>query len=292
MRVLMYSRTPLAAAPWSIWRALRKYTDIKVDLVNERDRYRDGRIFPHHLMLHDLNGNASRLFRQADIIHFHNYLPGTFPGRTRGQKILAQFHSLPRLGNWEALWSAADIHYTIDQPGQIAEYKIPGLPNIIDPDELRPIRREPKIRIGFAPTSRTHIGRPDSKAYHEVVKILDRIKGARDVDVDLIEGVPYFDNLRRKQRCHILIDDIVTGNWHRTSLEGFCIGAAVLARVNKIPFCFTTPRTLEDRLISLIDDQVTLEDFQRRGREWILKKWHPIEKIQEYIRAYEAAGEL
>lgn len=290
MKVAIYSRTPLAAAPWELYKALRKYTLLDVTLVNEFTKYADGRTFPHHLLMSSNNGDAKAALRNADVWHVHNYLTRELRRIRRNQPVVAQFHSLPRLGNWRELMDWANVCYTIAQPLQIQEYKLPGLPNIIDPDELRPRRREKKITIAFAPTNRAPMGRPDSKGYHQVKATLNRIATERDVEILWIEGRPYQENLEMKARAHILIDDVVTGNWHRTSLEGACLGCAVLNRNLKVPWVHANLETLREKLLWLIDSTRTLHDHQERSRLWALQNWHPIEQLPKYIRAYEGAA--
>lgn len=287
MKVAIYSRTALAAAPWELFKALRKYTSIEVQLINKRTRYRDGRSFPHNLILGNNNGTALAALRDSEIWHIHNYLDYELVRLRRRQPVLAQFHSLPRLGNWAELMNFSTVNYTIRQPLHEAEYRLPGLPNIIDPDEYYPISRPGKIRIAFAPSSRTPIGHLDSKGYIEVNRILDRVAEIRDVEVELIEGRPYLANLAIKQKCHILIDDVVTGNWHRTSLEGCCYGMAVLNAIKKKPFVHATIETLERRLLDLIDKRPLLQAAQERSRLWILQNWHAMDKVQDYVRAYQ-----
>jgi hypothetical protein len=183
----------------------------------------------------------------------------------------------------------ADVSYTIKQPMQEKEYRLPSLPNIIDPDEYLPIKRQKKIKIAFAPTTRAPIGNVNSKGYDEVKKILNRIATKRLIDIEWIEGRPYGKNLELKQSSHILIDDIVTGNWHRTTLEGACFGCAVLNRVQKVPFVYANPQTLEEQLLWLIDNPTVLKDFQDRMRLWVLQEWHAMDLIKPYINAYEEA---
>ncbi|GAG24673.1 unnamed protein product, partial [marine sediment metagenome] len=155
--------------------------------------------------------------RQADIWHVHNYWDDILTKLRKDQKVLAQFHSLPRQLNWAELMENADIHYTIKQPLHEVEYKLPGLPNLIDPDEYRPILRPKKpIRIAYAPSSKAPVGSLQSKGYVEVGRILKKIKALRPVEIIWIEGESYEKNLEMKSRAHILIDDVVTGNWHRT----------------------------------------------------------------------------
>jgi len=290
MKVAIYARTPLAGAPWELYKALRKYTALEVSLINDFVKYADGRVFPHHLLLSSSNGDATAALRGAEVWHVHNYLTRTLRGLRRSQPVVAQFHSLPRLGNWRELMAWADVCYTIAQPLQIKEYKLPGLPNIIDPDELRPQRRGQKITIAFAPTNRSPVGRPDSKGYHAVKAVLNRIATERDIEIMWIEGQPYQENLAMKARAHILIDDVVTGNWHRTSLEGACLGCAVLNRSLKVPWIHASLTNLHEKLLWLIDSPRTLRDHQERARLWALQHWHPIEHLPKYIKAYEGAA--
>lgn len=286
MKLTIYSRTPLAAAPWELYKALKRYTTIDVSLVNNTDRYNDGRVFPHHLLLTSPNGNAMRILQESEVWHVHNYLTPQLIVLRRDQKVIAQFHSLPRQGNWQQLMAFADVSYTIRQPNQEKEYKLKGLPNIIDPDEYRPIRRRLPVKIAFAPSTRLPVGHPGSKGYNEVKAVLDSVRRKRDVEIFWIERKSYIENLGLKQQSHILIDDVVTGNWHRTSLEGMCFGCAVLNRVAKSPFIYATLATLEERLLWLVDNPKILNEFQEHSRLWILQHWHATDQVKEYVLAY------
>jgi len=113
------------------------------------------------------------------------------------------------------------------------------------------------------------------------------VASQRQVKIVWIEGQWYEKNLQMKQQSHILIDDVVTGNWHRTSLEGACFGCAVLNKVMKTPFVYTTLKTLEERLLWLVDNPPILNDFQERTRLWILQNWHAIDCVKKYIQAYK-----
>ena len=286
MKVTIFSKTPLAAAPWELYKALKKYTVLDVSLINGTARYNDGRTFPYHLLLISPNGNAMQILQESDLWHVHNYLVPQLIMVKKNHKVIAQFHSLPRQGNWQQLMNFADVNYTIRQPHQEQEYKLKGLPNIIDPDEYRPIRRKLPIKIAFAPSTRMAVGNPMSKGYNEVKAILNRMAGKRDVEIVWIEAKSYEANLQLKQRSHILIDDVVTGNWHRTSLEGMCYGCAVLNRVTKSPFVYATLNTLEERLLWLVDNPEILNEFQERSRLWVLQHWHAIDHVKEYVNAY------
>lgn len=287
MKLTIFSKTPLAAAPWELYKALKKYTALDVSFISDTNRYNDGRIFPYHLLLKSPNGTAMRILQESDLWHIHNYLVPQLMIIRRDQKVIAQFHSLPRLGNWQQLMNFADRCYTIKQPGQEKEYKLKGLPNIIDPDEYKPVCRKMPIKIAFAPSNRMPIDSPASKGYNEVRAILNSIARKRDVEIVWIEGKSYDVNLRLKQNSHIIIDDVVTGNWHRTSLEGACFGCAVLNKTMKTPFVYTSLATLEERLLWLVDNPSILNEFQENTRLWVLQHWHAIDRVKEYIKAYQ-----
>jgi len=289
MKLAIFSRTPLAGAPWELYKALKRYTSIDVSLVSNTDRYNDGRIFPHHLLLTSRNGNAMRVLGESELWHVHNYLTPQLIVLRKEHKVIAQFHSLPRLGNWQQLMNFADVSYTIRQPNQEKEYKLKSLPNIIDPDEYRPVRHRTPVKIAFAPSTRLAVGHPGSKGYYEVKVVLDSVARKRDIKIIWIERKSYIENLKMKQQSHILIDDVVTGNWHRTSLEGMCFGCAVLNKVTKSPFVYTTLDTLEERLLWLVDNPTILNDFQERSRFWVLQHWHAIDQVKEYVHAYRGA---
>lgn len=287
MKVAIFASTPLAAAPWELYKALKKYTFIDVNLINGRAAYWDGRTFPYHLLLNDGNGVAVKVLKTSELWHIHNYLVPALINLRDKKKVIAQFHSLPRIGNWKALMNFADRCYTIKQPLQEKEYKLKGLPNIIDPDEYRPMRRKPSIKIAFAPSNKTPIGNPASKGYYEVKVILKSVAKKRAVEIVWIEGRPYTTNLRLKQQSHILIDDVVTGNWHRTSLEGACFGCAIFNKVMKVPFIYASLATLEERLLWLIDNPPILKDFQERSRLYALQHCHAMDQIKKYVREYK-----
>ena len=287
MKLTIFSRTPLAAAPWELYKALKKYTALDVNLINGTNRYNDGRVFPYHLLLTSPNGNAMRILQESDLWHVHNYLVPQLMILKRNHKVMAQFHSLPRLGNWAQLMDFADVNYTIRQPNQEKEYKLKGLPNIIDPDEYRPVRRRTPVKIAFAPSTRLGVGHPGSKGYNEVKVVLDNVAKKRNVEIVWIERESYVENLKMKQQSHILIDDVVTGNWHRTSLEGMCFGCAVLNKVTKSPFVYATLNTVEERILWLVDNPEILNEFQERSRLWVLSHWHALDMVKEYVKAYE-----
>jgi hypothetical protein len=290
MKVAIYSRWPLAAAPLELMKALKKYTDVEAAIVQQSDRYPDGRIFPHQFLLGAFYGTpAQRVIERSDVWHVNNYFDPRMLPMQNGHAVLAQFHSIPRQGGWQVLWQSTPHRYTIRQPLHEREYKLPGLPNIIDPDEYRPQQKIGKIKIAFAPSSKAPIGFLCSKGRDEVKAVLHELATKRDVEIVIIQGVPYEMNLELKSKCHILIDDVVTGNWHRTSLEGAVFGCAVVNKNSSVPWVQAGLENLKERLFWLIDHPNDLRAIQEETRLWALEKWHAMDLVKEYVTAYEGA---
>ena len=292
IKVVMLSETPLAAAPYELMNCLNKYAKgIKVRLVSERNRYRDGRTFPHDVLLEETE-RANTIIRMSDIWHIHNCVfPKNYFELLGNQKILAQFHSLPIRNTFNTLSAIANACYTIDQPLHKQEYKLPGLPNVIDIEKYKPrkdwldLEKRP-IRIAFAPTSRSPIGRLDSKAYDSVRAVLYTMAREKAVEVVWIEGKDYIDNLELKKDADILIDDVATGNWHRTSLEGMSFGLAVINNIRRDPFVHASLDNLMTVLKMLVKNRKILKRYKETSRNWIERNWHPKDKCQEYVNAY------
>jgi hypothetical protein len=289
MKICIFSFTPLAAAPWELFKALKKYTTVEARLINATIGYPDGRIFPFDLRMNGRGGEADQVLLNSDLWHIHNYMHRELSTLRAGQPVVAQFHSLPRLGNWKELWDFTPLRYTIRQPLQEFEYQLPALPNLIDPDEYRPGRKGSKVRIAFAPSTRMPLGFPGTKGYAEVKRILKDVAGKRDVEIIWIEGVPYERNLEMKSISDILIDDVVTGNFHRTSLEGACFGCAVINKNNALPWVRADLGSLEERLLELVDNPGTLKLHQELARSWVESEWHAMDGVKEYVAAYKEA---
>lgn len=291
IKVCMLSATPLAAAPYELMQCLNKYTkNVKVRSISERNSYMDGRSFPYDVLLRD--GISKTILRMADIWHMHNNVfPINYFNSLENQKILAQFHSLPIRPTFNNLSAIANACYTIDQPLHKREYGLTGLPNVIDIEKYKPrdnwldLENRP-IRIAFAPTSKTPVGNLDSKAYSSVRAILYTLAKQKDIEVVWIEGVDYIENLELKKGVDILIDDVATGNWHRTSLEGMSFGLAVINNIKRDPFINASLDNLVAVLKMLVKNRGVLRRYKENSRSWIEKNWHPKDKCQEYVDAY------
>ena len=116
----------------------------------------------------------------------------------------------------------------------------------------------------------------------------------------IFEGIRYDSCMDGKAQCDILLDEVVTGSYHRSTLEGLALGVptavnlspevhGVLLRAagaNDVPVVHATIETLADRLSWLVEmDEVKRRRLGNRGRDWMVRHWHPRDIAQEFCRA-------
>lgn len=291
MKVVIFAKLPIAGAPFLQYQCLKKYTDLDIRCVHKVYKYGDGRVFPYDLLLTD--PEAHQVLREADVVHVHNYLPQElykYINKSR-QRIIATFHSVPRLGNWAELMRYAHQSYSIRQPMQMREYDgVPTLPNLFDTWGVKVnYLHLPPLNIVYCPTNRLAPTSPGSKAYSLVMPVLQSIQREYGKEVNIIHhsGVEYYENLRRKSEGHITIDDLVGGTFHLTSLEACATGQAVMNNVTDgYPFMSTTPQTLKHNLDRLLNDTTLMFEYMVKSREWMEAHWNPVEMVKEYTTAY------
>ena len=129
--------------------------------------------------------------------------------------------------------------------------------------------------------------------------ILTRLAKQADVEVDVITGCALKECLERKRQAHIVIDECVTGSYHRNSLEGLALGAVVVNAADRLsldaarhcsggavpPFVISRLDGLLRKLTELVEAGPA--ELIRRGlsnRRWMQQCFSPAELIR---RGYE-----
>jgi len=167
-------------------------------------------------------------------------------------------------------------------------------------------RPEPKdeqvIRIAYTPSGR-HERYPaghrlywHGKGWRTTMDVLARLarRHPKLIRIDSTAGgqMSHADALAVKRRAHIVIDECVTGSYHRNSLEGLAAGAVVVNGVGlldgveqalrrcapgadgPLPFVFSTLDGLEATLQRLIaQGPQALAALGRANREWMERHW-------------------
>jgi len=152
------------------------------------------------------------------------------------------------------------------------------------------IKTNPIPVIVYAPTNRVNNGIA-TKKYPEVLKIIEALKSEGYVfEFDLMEGVPYEENLARKNRADILIDDVDPDfeKFHNSSLEAACYGAVALTNYSgeDYPFFKTNIFTLKETIISLLMCPNMLIEEQQKIVSWKNNNYTPAQILKVYDRIY------
>ena len=178
------------------------------------------------------------------------------------------------------------------------------VPNVVDiPDDAPPMTAEPTT-ICYSPTVEiaAFASRWWTKGFPETLEIIRGLVAKSDgVELDLIQKRPVSEVLARKARATIGVDEVVTGSYHRNSLEFLALGrptlchidervAEVLTRLtgcSELPWVQTTLGQLGDRLGELVRDLAATSELGERSHAWMKRYWHPSWAATCYERCYQ-----
>lgn len=310
-RIVHVAPRPIASSPLITSRLLREHGYDSRCIAS--GKYPDGRDFgcdvhPNEVELRD------SLLNEADIIVAHDGGPvraGWFRRAVEQKSVCVVYHSQP-----------SQVDRTLERQGApvavIGQYQ-PRLyggqflvvANMIplDKPEYRPDespdREQDRIRIVYAPSNTSACFNRqapefwDNKGYQITVNVLAELSQRGDVEVDVISGCELNECLGRKRRAHVVIDECVTGSYHRSSLEGLAAGAVVINAADRLsldaarhcaggpepPFVISRVDGLLRTLLELIEaGPAVLVRRGRAGRRWMEQCWSPGELIR---RGYE-----
>jgi hypothetical protein len=277
MIICQYKETPIAFAPEAINNLINKYTD--------------------HVSYLIVKPTAS-LRPHTDILHLHNLNRFNFPNK------VIQYHSEPFRVNLNVTCQKlviAQYHATLPE---YQNCKIVRNPIDIFDSVFMPKYYDKKIRIGYAPSNTNVISAWADKGYNETIPILQKIKSEykNKVDIDIITDTPLNVCLVRKSLCNIFIDEVKTGSYHRSGLEGLAMGEVTICSVSpevervmvtaanapNQPFVNIYYQDLYSKLTELIESGLNniLEEGWK-SRHWMEQYWHPEIIANEYIKIYE-----
>lgn len=233
-----------------------------------------------------------------DVISLHNIYFNT----KRPTCIL--FHSEPQLVDHKAPLEHKMV--VAQYQATLPEFKgCTPMRNVIDwrQEMYDPIVIKDKIRIGFSPSRKDKWLDWHDKGYEETVTVLHRIqKRFPKVEVDVITDVPLEECIQRKNQCNIIIDECVTGSYHRSGLEGLALGKLTICYLSPpvkkvlmeagnskiLPFHNTHINELEtelEKIISLGKEYILYEG--QIARFWMETHWRPEDIVNDFIEVYE-----
>lgn len=316
MRVVHFSRSPLAGAPIRLVDALRRHTGLDVRLVDS-DRWS---IFAHDVVFSEDPEEALALADQADVIHLHNYLdygsdafhPIDFEAlRHQGKRFVRQFHSTPALVAREM---GVDVSRVLSCPipslviAQFQERYYPAarvVPNLIPQDapDYLPDATGRGTGIVFCPTNRVGAWdeRWNTKGYPEMKALLERVRTRTGCPIVCVEGCSHPQSMIAKRQAAVSVDELVTGSYHLSGLEALSVARPslafldgrterVLREVSGASECPFVNVQLEDAcetIVHLLAHPDEAVEVGHAGRNWIERYWSEQQLIPMYLEAYE-----
>ena len=314
IKIVHFSITPCAGSAIRLVNALNMDSNINANLVdsNRWDK------FDHDLVFGENLEKVISLVADADIIHLHNYLhldskefrPINFRKlKNEGKKIIRQLRGNPFTLSRVAKMNVKEfINLKIPSMviGQFMERYYPNayvVPNII-PENHRVYqpKYQQKKNIYFAPTfpnsAWTH--RWETKGSPEVDKILNKFCKIRNVQLNRIKDLRLNEALKYKQDSNVVIDDLVTGSYHISTLEGLSMGKPVLTYLdsrttyvmkeisgsNNLPIINIRLEELNETLNYLFDNEMIIDEIGKNSRKWIVDYWSEKKMISKYIQLY------
>lgn len=316
VNILHFSRTPLAGAPIRLVRALQNHTNYNVHLVD----LKKWGIFDQDIIFSENSEQAMELAEDADIIHLHNYLdynsndfsPINFQElHNEGKIFVRQFHSHPQLVAREMKISISDL---LDSPipslviAQFQERYYPTarvVPNIIPQDDpyYKKSKEDTSETIFFSPSAKDSIlaDRWNTKGAYETIKILKKVSQNTGCPLKIMSGKPLDQVLRMKGQAKVVVDELITGSYHMSGLEGLSLGKPVFAyldpRVDYVlreisgakysPFINIRLEDAQKVMINLLNHPDASYEIGKASRKWIEEYWSEQKLIRHYEDVYK-----
>lgn len=322
MRIVHCSFTPCAGAIEALSSAIRDHTVHSSRWIGAGGQV-NNLTFAEDVLWSDTEAHA--LLARADAIVLHNYLNDlTEPVHDYllgdGEKrCIGFFHSHPDAIRDGARLVEEDFpHFCVAQYQALLFQRAIPVRNVIRFDRSDwprwKDRADGKVRIGYAPTFRRSQAGLDpgsvdwyhSKGYDVTMPVLLDLERRGDVELCVIEGCAYDYAIRLKAECDILIDEVVTGSYHRCTLEGLALAVPTVVNVSadvwgvmgsaagldadaEFPFVQATAETLHQELLRLVRmKKAERRELGTRGRAWMEKHWHPRDIAREVCQLVEA----
>jgi len=318
-KVVHIALSHLVGHPLSIVKALNAYTEYSARFVNIF-QFKYG-IYENDLLMPDDYEEIVDVINDADIIHLHqvielenNALNVDFKKlQKEGKKIIRQWSSEP--GHYR-YYGMPDVDHFLDEEnvlhlvtGQYHERfygnAIP-VPLLLDSgkfaghdtsfDMTDPV-------LAYSPSNQFSIEekRWATKGYHEFLKMIKDIQTDSRFRLDLIEDVPHSEVLKRKAVATMVADEMCTGTYHTSALEGLALGKptfsyldqrtamtlATMTGTNEVPFICTTMKQFPDVFREILNDHGLCASIGEYSRKWFNDYYHESKLIRFHADIYD-----
>ncbi len=320
LKIVSYSTTPVAGVPEILSNCINRYTNNECRCVWATNSYGNGVIFQSDIewkvqpklamqVLNDAdlvivhNGKVAvqhqALLRRKPVITMaHNYIwnvDQSFVKRGYPGVVVAQYQAtLPEFKCWTPIPNPMILNGILSGFGTEGLDEIPHSSVVA----IRSLAlKNDRISICYTPSGKHDLYPKNhrlywhSKGYTTTMAILDKLASLYPIKLEVIRDkqLPHSEVLAMKERSHIVVDECVTGSYHRNSLEGLesgCVvinGMGILKGLGPIfencagatsPFMGCGLDKLEAVLVGLISKGLeALIDDGEKNRVWIENHW-------------------
>ncbi len=320
LRIVSYGTTPVAGVPAILARCINAATPHSCRCVWATNDYRTGAVFRGDVQWDESPAAAEAELTNADLVIVHN---GKVDKRHR--ELLSDKAVAVMAHNY--LWNVDQTFLHRGFPGMVVGQYQATLPEFkgwsVVPNPIplwetgfQPAEKHDTVTICYTPYGK-HESYPEThhlywhaKGYRTTMSILDRLAARFPVRLEVIRNRPisHAQALEMKRGAHIVIDECVTGSYHRNSLEGLAAGCVVVNGVGLLPglpdvirycaggtrrnpFTFASLETLENVLTSLVANGTSaLAAEGTENRRWMERHWNFSQQWEQFWRPVVTAA--
>ena len=310
IKIVQLARIPCANSGYELSKLINNYSNRYESRYILGKEYTKGcswipfRKFPYDLFWRENKEKCLEILQNADIIHIHHdyIFDDKILSILKDKMVIITLYNLTNsliykksqynLDYIKRIKKYCNMITVSDQPLQkelfkdITSINVPLVKYLFNENTEK---NNNKPIIVFAPTNRERTG-VGNKSYYKVLEIIKKLKQeGYDFEFDLIEGVSYEENLNRKRKADIIIDDIGHEEFHNTSLEGACFGAISLTGYTgeDYPFIKTNIENIEEKLKYFLNNKTKLYEKQKDIVKWRKKYYTPEILIEKYEKIYD-----
>jgi hypothetical protein len=303
LHIVSYSTTPVVGVPEILARCISTHTPHRATCVWATGDYGNGLKYEGGLHWSREPRRAAQALAEADVVIVHN---GKVAPQHRAILQRKPVVTMAHNGAWNVDLGSVARGFPGVAVGQFQATlpEFAGWSRVANPVPLEDpaFRAEPKgetVRICFTP-SVPHDSYPlghrlywHSKGARATTAVLDDLARRHEIAIETPRDrrVSHAESMAMKRRSHIVIDECVTGGYHRNSLEGLAAGCVVVNGVGLVPSIVEAFREVGDRdagnpfVCSSLDDlHRTLERLVAHGadaliaqgagnRAWMERHW-------------------
>jgi len=204
----------------------------------------------------------------------------------------------------------ADLIYDSTPSVVIGQYPEPFfpnsrvVPNLLPVDDSRYKTEDGSIEFDFVftPSNRQSAGdvRWGTKGAPETVRLLRDVQRRTGAKIRVINNRPLAEVMEAKRRSRVVIDELITGSYHLSGLEGLSLGKPVVSYLNprmerlvrylsgsdRLPFVNTRIEDACPLLEALYHDTSMCEALGHFSRKWIEQFWNESRMVGHFEELY------